>query len=74
MLKTLYIFNNSALEGVGVKKKKINTRLYFDNIFEESKAIQQNGNGTLFLSGSLVEIRYPLLHKDFQLTWWPASL
>lgn len=68
MLKTLYILNNSVLEGVGVKKKKINTRLYFDNIFEESKAIQQNGNGTLFLSGSLVEIRYPLLHKDFQLT------
>ncbi len=37
MLKTLYIFNISVLEGVGCKVTKIYASLYFDNIVKKAK-------------------------------------
>lgn len=68
MLKTLYIFLQLSVGRHGCKEKKKKSTLACISIIFVKKAKQFNKMGTPFVSGSLVEIRYPLLHKDFQLT------
>ncbi len=72
MLKTLYIFNNSVLEGVGVKLQKWTLACIL--IIFVKKAKQKNGNGNPFSlwfpRGNPLSVTAQRSPAD----WWPASL